>query len=239
MPPIRCALSAGLCAVVLCSPLRSPAGAQIAVETEGLPAAGASDAAPATSSQRDEIARLHFQAANAHFETGDYVRAAEEFQQAYDLSPRPSLLYNLALSYERLARLGPAIEAMERYLAGTDTLEPAARQRLEARLANMRERLAEKQAGVQAPATSPAPTVAPATTAQAPAAALSMAPAAQRERDDGGHLTDNPWLWVGVAVVTAAAIGLTVALSDEADSPDPRTTPNSLPGVALRATRRP
>jgi tetratricopeptide (TPR) repeat protein len=70
-----------------------------------------------------EKARAHYQAGEAAFQAGDYDRAIMEFSAAYELSPRPVLLFNLGAAYRRraesqhyLADLRQALEDYQRYL---------------------------------------------------------------------------------------------------------------------------
>jgi Tfp pilus assembly protein PilF len=76
--------------------------------------------APDAAAQGDvetERARGHFQAGSSYFEEGDYESAIREFQRAYDLSRRAGLLYNLALSHERLGHYAEAAQLLRRYLS--------------------------------------------------------------------------------------------------------------------------
>jgi tetratricopeptide (TPR) repeat protein len=93
----------------------------------------------------DDLARTHFEAAQAHFETGAYEDAIGEFSEAHRLSGRPALLYNIYLCHERLGDLDAAVENLARFLeADPDTANAAA---LKARLANLRRRAASARAG--------------------------------------------------------------------------------------------
>ncbi|MCA9612446.1 MAG: hypothetical protein KC586_06770, partial [Myxococcales bacterium] len=46
----------------------------------------------------DQAARLTFQAAREAFSAGNYELALDRFEQAYQLSPRPVLLYNIGVT---------------------------------------------------------------------------------------------------------------------------------------------
>lgn len=61
------------------------------------------------------------------YESGAFLRAFELYRAAYDLSPRPPLLYNIALAADRLGALSEAADAYRRYVAATD---PGARSRV-------------------------------------------------------------------------------------------------------------
>lgn len=65
---------------------------------------------------RDDLARRHFQAAKFYFEQGEYERALQGFEKAYDLSMRPEILVSISLTNEKMKRLEPAIEALDRFL---------------------------------------------------------------------------------------------------------------------------
>lgn len=65
---------------------------------------------------RDLEARNHFQVGRESFARGDFERAAAEFEQAYELSHRPGLQYNIGTAYERLHRWQEARDAFQRYL---------------------------------------------------------------------------------------------------------------------------
>ena len=56
---------------------------------------------PGVSSDDDEKARLLFKEGDGHYAAGRYEKAIELFEQAYELSKRPDLLFNLANAYER------------------------------------------------------------------------------------------------------------------------------------------
>ncbi len=106
-------------------------------------------AASAQGQSDEERARQHFAAGRSHFEEGSYEAAITEFQQAYDLSQRPGLLYNLALAHERLARYAEAAALIRRYLAE----DPDAQNRssLERRAENLEQRAAAGQEGDDVP----------------------------------------------------------------------------------------
>ncbi|HEX7841421.1 MAG TPA: tetratricopeptide repeat protein [Kofleriaceae bacterium] len=91
----------------------------IAVATVGLAAVLALAAAPA-SADPDPAARTqaaaHFRQGQAYFQHEDYDRAIAEYQAAFDLSAEPSLIFNIALCYDRSNRPEQALQAFQHYL---------------------------------------------------------------------------------------------------------------------------
>jgi tetratricopeptide (TPR) repeat protein len=64
-----------------------------------------------------EAAKAHFAAGSAYYDQANYNDAVREFGEAYRLSRRVDLLYNIALCYERLYQYDEAIRTLERYLS--------------------------------------------------------------------------------------------------------------------------
>lgn len=77
--------------------------------------AGAAQAQPSVN-PADQVAREHFMRGRDAFSLGDFALAAREFDQAYQLSRRPQLLYNIGTAYERLHNWNEANVAFHRYL---------------------------------------------------------------------------------------------------------------------------
>ncbi len=90
----------------------------------------------------DARARRHFASGESYYEEGAYEDAVREFTQAYRLSHRPALLFNLYTAEERFGRLSDAATHLEQYLR---EMPPDLENRgaLEARLANLRARITE------------------------------------------------------------------------------------------------
>jgi tetratricopeptide (TPR) repeat protein len=76
--------------------------------------------APADEDESRVRARAHFKAATALYEAGEYDQAIVEFRSAYELSPLPELLFNIAQAHRLAQRPQQALEGYRRYLA----LEP-------------------------------------------------------------------------------------------------------------------
>jgi hypothetical protein len=107
----------------------------------------------------DEEARVHFRLGTAYYESGRFREAAREYQQAYDLSPRPTLLYNLFLAWRDASELEPAVDALRRYLAEGNPPSDT-RIRLEAQLQGMEQRLEQQRAAAATTGTTTAATTA-------------------------------------------------------------------------------
>ncbi len=76
---------------------------------------GSASAQPALSPQ-DQEARARFEAGSMAYEQGRYESALNDFRQAYELSHRPALLFNIGTAAQNLRRDREALEAFEQYL---------------------------------------------------------------------------------------------------------------------------
>lgn len=97
----------------------------------------------------DEQAHVHFQVAASYYEQANYESALREFLEAYRLSHRSQLYYNLSLCYQQLGDLANAVDYLDRYLR--EITDIPNRASLETRLENLRARLAAQQAGTPPP----------------------------------------------------------------------------------------
>lgn len=93
-------------------------------------------AAPAFASAQestDERARAQFRLAQAHYANGSFLEAAQGFEQAYELSNRPELLYNIYVAYRDAGDLPRSRDALRLYLQRLPDADGAAllRARLE------------------------------------------------------------------------------------------------------------
>lgn len=74
-------------------------------------------ATPSTAmADANEEARERFMEGRQHYEDGDYLEAAEKFLEAYELSDRSELLFNVGQAYRRADALGRAEEYFQQYL---------------------------------------------------------------------------------------------------------------------------
>ena len=93
------------------------------------------------------------------YDEGRYEDAIVAWEEAYRLSGRPLLLYNIANAQERLGQWRAALDTLNRYRAYA---RPEERERLDRRIANLERRLAEDPGLTAAPpASPPPPTAAP------------------------------------------------------------------------------
>ena len=99
--------------------------------------------APVDVGSEDAAAREHFERGAAAFQDGRFDEAASEFGQAYDLSGRPELLYNLYVSHRDAGNDVEALRALRAYL---DAGAPGGSvPRLEESARVLEERIADEQ----------------------------------------------------------------------------------------------
>ena len=67
-------------------------------------------------SDDDERAKAHFLAGQSYYDQASYTDALREFNEAYRISKRPALLYNIARCFEGLEQYQDAVRMLERYL---------------------------------------------------------------------------------------------------------------------------
>ena len=94
--------------------------------------------------QDEERGRQSFERGRIHYDNGDFQRAAEAFQEAYRLSKKPGLLYNLYLAYRDANQPERAAEALRGFLEQVEVVEN--RVQLEARLAALEAGIARRKA---------------------------------------------------------------------------------------------
>lgn len=146
----------------------------------------------------DTQARDAFDAGRAALEAGHPEDALASFREAYRLSGRPELLYNIGLVEDRLRHDRAALEAFQGYLEQVP--QATNRTLVEERIRTLQESVARDDA-----------------------LSAALAQSSSQQRDGGDDLLTSPVLWiiVGVVVVGAAVgIGLGVGLSQ-----DPGTAP--------------
>lgn len=140
------------------SPCADPEATEESEETE--------ESAPVELDENEEQARRLFLLGDDLYMQGRYEEALAAFEESYELSGRPLLLYNMANVHERSGDFEQALLKLEAYLPeSTDQERPRLRTRIESlrdrieRLEERRrleeERLRLQQAGLQQPERSP------------------------------------------------------------------------------------
>jgi tetratricopeptide (TPR) repeat protein len=156
----------------------------------------------------DQQARSHFSVGRAMYDAGRFSEAAAEFQQAYDLSRRPELLYNLYIAYRDSSQFVRARDALRQYLA--EVTDVPNRLQLASRLEALEARIAEEERA-QARA---AADLAAAEQARADAEAAQRRAEAQAARLQRARPW-WPWVVFGAGL---AAVGVGVPLGVDAAS---------------------
>jgi tetratricopeptide (TPR) repeat protein len=126
--------------VILLAAMAAPAGAQ-------------------SQAQVDREARNLFEAGQEAFGTGSYERALDYFERAYALSHRSGLLYNIAVTADRMRNDARALEAFREYLSAEPETERRAE--VEARIQYLEAARAEAGADVEPPPAEPVAPVEP------------------------------------------------------------------------------
>ncbi len=121
-----------------------PRGASAQEQPPATPAPTTPDGKPQTRESLDEAARLTFLSARDAFAKGDYELALSRFKQAYELSPRPALLFNIGTTLDRLRRDEEALATFEKYLAEAPNAPD--RPQVEARMRSLRVAVGKRQA---------------------------------------------------------------------------------------------
>ncbi|HEX6835065.1 MAG TPA: tetratricopeptide repeat protein, partial [Polyangia bacterium] len=103
----------------------------------------AAAAAARANSDDDERAKAHFLAGQSYYEQASYTDALREFNEAYRISKRPALLYNIARCDEALEQYADAVKMLEAYL--DQDPQTTDREAVETRIANLKEREAAQK----------------------------------------------------------------------------------------------
>jgi tetratricopeptide (TPR) repeat protein len=110
--------------------------------SQGKPGAQAKPGAAPSGTENQ--AREAFERGRIHYDNGDFARASTAFEEAYRLSGREGLLYNLYLAYRDANQQEKAAEALRNYLAKVEVIENRAQ--LESRLKALDAGIAQRKA---------------------------------------------------------------------------------------------
>lgn len=159
----------------------------------------------------EEEARALFMAGSSAFEGARYETALRYFREAYELSGRSELLYNIGVTADRLRQDEVALEAFEKFLA--EVPEHSRRREVEVRVASIRQASAANLEPEPDP--EPAPDPGPEATLEPPTPSETAAADPERELEpsDGGLSTGTlvggiSLGVVGLAGVVAAVVGM-------------------------------
>lgn len=134
---LRCFLTT---AAVLWIPLSGRAQEPIGDEPQ---AQAVAEPVPEEAAAPDDRARVLYLRGDRLYQEGNYDDAAVAFQESYDLSGRPALLFNLANVYERLGRLEEALAALRRFAPDAPEHQQST---VNSRIASIEERLRSEDA---------------------------------------------------------------------------------------------
>jgi tetratricopeptide (TPR) repeat protein len=136
----------------------------------------------ADQAEQRALARGHFNRGVELAKAGSYEAALAEFEQAYQLSPHFSVLYNIGQAELALERPRLAVEALRRYLAeGGEQIEPARRAEVLSTIATELERLGPHDAVHDAPRAAAPSEATPAAQAAVTASPLAVTPSTTSE----------------------------------------------------------
>jgi tetratricopeptide (TPR) repeat protein len=169
------------------------------------------------SSLDDQAARQYFNAGRNLYDLGRFTEAAEQFQQAYDLSQRAPLLYNIYLAHRDASQDREAATALRLYLEQMPEIEN--RQSLQVRLDNLERAIAEQDAEREAAAREAEAAV------RAEHEQRDREEAARRRREEENAPSPVPWIVAGVggvmvivgAITGGVALGLASDLEENCD----------------------
>lgn len=169
-------------------------------------------------------ARGHFLMAQEHLHAGRFAAAADEMRLAYELSPRPPLLFNVYVAERDAGNLEGAADALRQYieLAPDDPNITLHRSRLQSLDAQIAARQAASTPSGVGPAPSEPITVAP-TASPTPPTEPAVVPVSSSSPSSGdGGPSIGAWilLGTGAALAVGGAItgALTLATAGELDS---------------------
>ncbi len=171
----------------------------------------------ASDADKDEAARKLFELGNNRYKEGRYVEAIEAFEEAYRLSERPELLFNLANANERMGNLKAAIRHLEAYRESAPEDEI---QMVDRRLEGLRERAGTNEKPIE-PTPDPSPTGGP-TPVPGPTPD-PFVPSDPNDEDEGtsaATATGAVLLAVGGAGLIVGVVGGSLALSARSEADD-------------------
>ena len=175
------------------------------------------------------------------YSIGEWERAVARYKAAYELAPKPGLIFNIAQVYRLWGKPRDARFFYQQYLRA----EPKApnRKEVEARIVEMEAAIAAAPAPSPSPSASaspspspspeaaPSPSAAPTPTSppipppdRVAEAAVPSPPADLPRREGDRPLYKKWWFWAGIGAVAAGAVVATVVLTSGGGNSAPDTT---------------
>jgi|GEM_PF-2020760 tetratricopeptide (TPR) repeat protein len=196
-------------------------------------------AATATAAPNEPPAKALYTKGSVEYRLGNFGEALGHFRAAYRLSPRPSLIFNMAQTYRQLKRHQEALFNYKLYLSEWQRLTPDKpapfADEIAGRLKELKAAIAAEKSAEASPEPSNAPTqpsaVSKATTVSQE---KSIVPLESTTRPVNASAKATRWyktwwFWTGLGViVTAATVGTAVGLTSGTSQPPQGTIP---PGV--------
>jgi hypothetical protein len=202
----------------------------------------------------EQKARAAFRLGNAHYENGEFVEAAQEFEEAYQFSGKPALLYNIYLAYRDANQPKKAADALRNYLQQSKDVPN--REQLESKLRALEKGLQEEREkkAAQPAAIQPVPVVIekqPPIEAQAravrpeqkgveeskeaPAAAEPEQGSPEKSSDDTVPIISYIAMGVGASMIVGSVITGVVSTSEQSKLKD--KCPNNECPANLKSTK--
>lgn len=162
-------------------------------------------------------AKMFYDKATAAFALGQYLEAAENYEQAFRLKPDPALLYNTAQAYRLGGNNKRALELYRSYMRVFP--DGAAQEEAAKHAESLTQKLAEADAPKSpAPASPREPARVPPAPQDAPAPTMLVAAPEPQAPAQETSMFSRPVFWIvtGVVVV-AAAVGIGLLASGDKD----------------------
>lgn len=181
----------------------------------------------------DEEARSRFRIGRTLYEEGRFREAAGEFSEAYRLSERPALLFNVYLAYRDAGLRKKAADALRRFLDESEDVHN--RESLQARLAALQETISQQEAEEQERTEQAAEQAAEQAEQRERARAKEQIEQTRRDvKKRERQRSVIPWVVGGVGVVMLAAGTVTGVLTlQDADQLD-KDCPNDVCGPQIQ-----
>lgn len=193
--------------------------------------------------------KTHYDLALALYQAQKFEEAIPEFKAAYEIDPKPGLLFNIAQAYRKAGHPRDAIQYYDRYLSVEPRLDTDTRRKVDGYLAEarntlaaleleMKRRLAEEKAAREQEPPPPAPQPEPVQ----PQPVLAQQPATPpglvhvESNKTATPLYQRWWLWTIVGGVVAAGVVTGVVVGTQSGTGDMPTTWPAVPTGVPRAT---